>query len=197
MTLDLNSQPKWRQIGTIIFLVISIAFILTTALYFIFIPSPSYKKQSLKLQDKQISCDIIQTSLKEYCLVLNLDYSQYNVSVCRLFNDGTYEKYFCYDHYYSALESWMYKLKTEMAVFLSIIVLIIIGSLIFKTRIFGWGVIIGILYSFIVDVFLSKNFPYLLPPYKTFWMLIPCVIGGIFGVILHYFLKCKTTSHIT
>lgn len=185
-------QPKWRKNSTILFLVISIAFILTTILYSTFLPKPFYDRNSLRLKNEQVSCGSTQLVFKEkeFCLTSNLDYAQYDVSICRIFTEGSYDKYLCYKHYPNTLETWMYKLKTEVSVFLSLIVIMMIGSLILKNRIFGWGIVAGFLYSFLANVFLPGELPnYLKPPYRTFWILIPSIIGGIFGVIIHYYLR--------
>lgn len=191
--ININTLPKWRKYYAIFFLIVSLAFILTTVLYFVFTPQPPYDKNFLKIKNEQASCGPAQVPFeeKDLCIAIRLDCAQYDVSVCRLFAPDDFAENICYGYYPHTVESWMYKLKTKVAVFLSLMVLMMIGSFVFKTTLFAWGVLAGVIYNFLADVFLSNKFPFLSPPYRTFWELIPCAIGGILGVVIYYYLLKK------
>lgn len=203
---DWQNQPKWRRLGTIIFLVLSILVILITFFYFtILSPSESYERyitsKPIILKDKE-NCNFVVNIIstpgadfdfierREFCLWRNIDYNRNNVFVCRVFTDGGLYKSGCYRQYKYTFESKMYFFKTEFVVFLSLLVVILFVGGVLCSKLGVWGSLLGFFYSFLANVItgghcFSNCLPFwLIPPYKTMWLIIPSAVFAILGYII-------------
>jgi len=85
---------------------------------------------------------------------------------------------------------------TEFNPFLSLVVLLLIFGSILGSKLAAWGVIIGVVYSFIADVLLSDCYgygdcglPWFFPPYKTMWLIVPSLFFANIGFIIERLVK--------
>ncbi len=96
--------------------------------------------------------------------------------------------------------------QTEFSPFASLMAMMLIFEVIFGSRMGVWGVFVGLIYTFFIDILLPDCYGYgecglqwLFPPFKTMWVIIPSLFFAIIGFAIEYWYKSseKKTIHLS